>query len=48
MILKGGQDVPYVDRTIYQRFKVELQRDDEGNLMPMDFLTDKFQIEFDR
>ena len=49
MLLKGQieEDTPLVDRTIYQRFKQELQKDDDGNLLHMDFLTDKFKDEFD-
>jgi hypothetical protein len=49
MLLKGHLDdnAPMVDRTMYQRFKEELQKDDDGNLLHMDFLTDKFKDEFD-
>ena len=49
MLIKGQieEDTPLVDRTIYQRFKQELLYDDEGNLLHMDFLTDKFKDEFD-
>ena len=33
--------------TIYMRFKKELRWDEEGNLLHIDYLMDKFQKEFE-
>ena len=32
--------------TLYMRFKKELSRDHDGNLIHIDFLMDKFELEF--
>lgn len=37
----------FQDSTIYMRFKKELQKDDEGQDMHIDFLMAKFKKEFD-
>ena len=38
----------YPESTLYQRFKRELQKDEEGQDMHLDFLMAKFKNEFDQ
>ena len=48
-ILKGlaPSDQRYVPSTMYMRFKKALAKDDDGKLLHLDFLMDKFEKEFD-
>ena len=48
-ILKGlaPSDQRYVPSTMYMRFKKALAKDDDGKLLHLDFLMEKFEKEFD-
>ena len=44
---ESGEYGVYEESTIYMRFKRELQKDEEGQDLHIDFLMAKFKAEFD-